>query len=69
MTKTLIVGATLLAIAPGTLAGGGAIPLGLELGRSLSSVLPAALPGGAGGAVALAALTLVIGGQLVRRRR
>ena len=70
MIKTIFAGAGLCVVAQQTVAG---TPLGIELGTQLgsvlSSVLPAALPGGAGGAAGIAALMLVVGAQLIKRRK
>ncbi|MEQ8263443.1 MAG: hypothetical protein RKE50_07780 [Pseudohaliea sp.] len=56
---------------------GGAAPLGTrlgtDLGQALSSVLPealgSALPGGIGGIAGVAAIALILGAQLVKRRQ
>lgn len=70
MIKPLMAGAGLFAVSQQTVAGTTlGTELGTQLGAVLSSVLPAALPGGAGGAAGISALTLVIGAQLIKRRK
>lgn len=70
MIRKLLVGAGLFILTQQAFAGLPlGVDLGLQLGGVLSSVLPAALPGSAGGAAGIAALTLVVGAQLIKRRK
>jgi len=76
MKKSIVLGGALLLTTEAALAGDAAplgTRLGVDLGEALSSVLPealgAALPGGIGGIAAVAAIALILGAQLVKRRQ
>lgn len=76
MKKSIVMAGALLLTTEAAVAGE-AVPLGLrlgtDLGQALSSVLPealgSALPGGIGGIAGVAAIALILGAQLVKRRQ
>ena len=70
MTRQLMAGAGLLAATQQAFASAPlGIDLGTQLGDVLGGVLPAALPGGALGAAGIGALALIVGAQLIKRRK
>lgn len=76
MKNTMVMAGALLLTTEAAVAGDAAplgVRLGTELGEALGSVLPealgSALPGGIGGIAGATAIALVLGAQLIKRRR